>query len=149
MPFAEECRLVDHRLFNGLGDCLRRDDLCNVTFSRDDALLLRQISEESSLYRDVIFDLILDVVRSCPSPATSLGELRSVLEARGFVICGQIEPAQNLRSSSANIHLLRSVFDGLISGTGSTLHLSDDALLECESRRKNGGNRHRRSVNET
>ncbi|XP_065844295.1 uncharacterized protein [Oscarella lobularis] len=129
-PFGEECRLVDHRLFNGLGNCVRRDNLCNVSFDRDDAIFLRDVLESSSSsYRDVNFDIMLDVVRSCPSPATNVDELRSVLEARDFVICGRIE-----ESFSSIIQLLRTVIDGLISGTGSSLRLSDDALLECESR---------------
>ncbi|XP_065826334.1 uncharacterized protein [Oscarella lobularis] len=147
-PFAEECRLVDHRLFNGLGDCVRSDDLCNVIFSTSDALFLRGVLEESSTYRDVNFDIMLDVVRSCPANSPNVAELRSVLEERGFVLCGRIDPAQNLESPSIT-NLLTSVFEELIGGTGSSLRLSDNALSECENRRRNGGNRFRRSVNET
>ena len=146
-PFAEECRLVDHRLFNGLGDCVRSDDLCDVTFSRDDALFLRDVLEESSTYRDVNFNIMLDVVRSCPTDSPSVVELRSVLEERGFVLCGRVE--QNLGSPSTILDLLTSLFEGLITGTGASFKLNDNALLECENRRRNGGNRLRRSVNET
>ena len=147
-PFAEECRLVDHRLFNGLGECVRKDDLCNTFFSADDAVVLRDILEESSTYRDVNFDIMLDIVRSCPANSPNVAELRSALEEEGFVICGRIDTALNLGSPTI-INLLTSVFEDLITGTGSSLQLSNDALLECEIRRRNGGNRFRRSINET
>ena len=148
-PFAEECRLVDHRLFTGLRDCVRRDNLCNVMLTGDDAVLLRDVLEESSTYRDVNFDIMLDVVRLCPDGSPSSVELRPVLEERGFLICGRVDSAQNMGLQSIIIDLLTSVFEGLIDGTGSTLRLSDEALSECENRRRNGGNRFRRSVNET
>ena len=105
--FPEECRLVDHRLFNRLGDCVRSDDLCSVIFSTSDVLFLRGVLEESSTYRDVNFDIMLDVVRSCPNSPND-AELRSVLEERGFVLCGGIDPAQNLESPSI-INVLTSV----------------------------------------
>ena len=147
-PFAEECRLVDHRLFNGLGECVRKADLCNAIFSPNDAVVLRDVLEESSTYRDVNFNILLGMVRFCPANSSNGGELRFALEQKGFVICGRIDTAQNLQSPTI-FDLLTSVFEDLITDTGSSLQLSDDALSECEIRRRNGGNRFRRSVNET
>ena len=142
-PFAEECRLVDHRLFNDFDTCLQRYDLCTVQFSRSDALTFRETLRKFSAYRDSNFNTVLDIVRSCPNE-TTVRQLRSVLEAEGFVICGSIDTEQSPQSSF--IDVLATFFESLISGTGNSLHLNSDALLECESRR---GNRIRRAVNES
>ena len=147
-PFAEECRLVDNRLFTNHGDCIQKSNLCDVNFSKDNALNLRNILAISSTYRDANFDTVLRIVRSCPeNKQANVLELRSVLEDEGFVICGAIDQVQNVGSSA--IDLLKSLFDALNSGTGDSLHLSSNALLECENRRKSGGNRFRRAVNES
>ena len=97
-PFAEECRVVDHRLFNGLDECLQSNNLCSVLFSRSDALTFRDTLKESSTYRDSNFDTVWDIVRSCPND-TNVRELRSVLQVEGLSICGSIDTEQNQQSS--------------------------------------------------
>eukprot|EP00118_Oscarella_pearsei_P024328 m.303900 g.303900 ORF g.303900 m.303900 type:complete len:1317 (+) comp40843_c0_seq7:4945-8895(+) len=144
-PFVEECRSFESLLFNGHSECFTTQ-LCYTTFSSNDAAILRNILENTSKYRDVNFDLILNIVRSCPEGNNSNVEaLRKTLEEEGFVICSSYDSSKINRSEA--IADLKALFERFNPGSSSSLVLSERAEIQCNSSVPSGGDRRRRSVN--
>jgi cysteine-rich repeat protein len=109
-PSNPECQEFDRWAFAGQGKCLS-DNLCSTAFTHADAVVLVDVFEKSSVFRDRSLQQMLGLLDDCGKDNENVHPLQEEMTQRGFVFCFTV-------ADQAAVEAMISFFKTFLAGIG-------------------------------